>query len=104
MENKKIYMVQLDHSTADDEYVDTYLFAKYENAERKFYELQKMTLNTRWINNALDIEANPLNYDIDTNINDEKCVYYQCDLWYNFKLKNDYNYHFFLDLKQMEIE
>ena len=38
MEKQNVYMVQLDYSTADDDYVDTFLFKTYEGAKKKFEE------------------------------------------------------------------
>jgi len=104
MAKQNVYMVQLDYSTADDDYVDTFLFKTYEDAKKKFEELYDSTSYINWIMNAIDAETIEEPYDIDSNLSSAENDKYKIDLWFNFKLIADYNYHFFLELRKMEIQ
>ena len=99
-DRKYVYMVQMQYSTDDYDGVETLLFETREKALKAFYNLIEMEKRESWIQDGyLDGEVRE-NYELDSNIDNIDA----CDLWWNFKKTDDYYYHTFIDLRQIEVE
>jgi len=94
-----VYMVQVDYSTDDEDWVETYLFDTIEKAQKKFHELVENEKECNWYN-QYDEDWMKENIEIDTNIEDTKTPY----LWWNIKCLYNYNLHAFISLYPIEVE
>ena len=101
MKDKKyLYMVQMQYSTDDYDGVETQLFETREKALKAFYNLIEIEKRETWIQEGyLDNEVRE-NYELDSNLENDDA----CDLWWNFKKIDDYYYHTFIDLRQIEVK
>lgn len=101
MKDKKyVHMVQMQYSTDDYDGVETLLFDTREKAVKAFHNLIAMVKRESWIQNGFINEEVRENYELDTNL-DNIGAY---DLWWNFKKNDDYYYHTFIDLREIEVE
>ena len=104
MKKQKIYMVQLDWSSDDDQGILTYLYNTKEKALEKFNKIleEEKTLDWYWSKDAFDENGN-LNeedYELETNIDDENAV----ELYWQLKCNGNFYLHDFLELREMEVE
>ncbi len=99
---QNVYMILIDYSTDDYEGVDTFL---YHTREKALQELKKILKNERrntWVKDAYTKKKlDKKHYELDTNMQD--CNKDECDLWWNFRCKNDFYLHTFIDMKKIEI-
>ena len=94
-------MIQLDYTTPDYDYVDTYLYKNKEDAIKEFFRLIDVEKKTSWVkdaytNNILDTEQ----YDLDTNIDDDTAEEYFWTIGNNF----DWYYRTSIELRIMEVQ
>ena len=96
MENKIVYEIIFEYSTEDCAVIDTYIYGTKEKALDKLKSLiedEKKFYNTEY--SHIDQEE----FEIDTNIDDEKA----CEYWWNIQCKVDWYLHTNIDLRIKEI-
>ena len=100
-EKHYVYLIQIQYSTDDYDGVDTFLFENREKAISKLHKLIEIEKQTAWIQDAYEQDGLLNNdYELDDNLEDSD----SCSLWWNFKCLSNYNYHTFIDLREIEVQ
>ena len=95
LKQNEIYVIQFDYSTEETDGVDLYLFRNFDTAFAKFKNIIKIE-EKFYKDNYSSYEED---FELDTNIDDNKALEY----YWNYKDKQNYYVHTFLDLKIKEI-
>ena len=99
----KVFMVQLDWTTDDDNGNDIYLFKDYDKAKEQFYKFveQEKDPNLSWAHQAFDeTYSEERRYEIETNI-DWNQVY---ELFWDITDTWNYNFRTHIQLREMEVQ